>query len=695
MPIKEITTNNLEHSLSPYLRQHKENPVFWQEWSNDIIDYARKHKQPILLSIGYSTCHWCHVMAHESFEDNETAQLMNTQFINIKIDREERPDLDKIYQQAHLLLNQRSGGWPLTIFLEPDSLSPFFVGTYFPKEPRESLPSFKQLLVTLSSIYHEKPEDIFAISHKIQQQLLELNQVSSESNQKEDLSPLFVDQCLVHGDKEWGGLSGAPKFPQPILLRTALKLLATQKPDNQEALHQFIQLTAQAMSRIGLFDHLAGGFFRYCVDNYWGIPHFEKMLYDNALLLTFYNDLARFTMDGHYADLCRKTCQWLMKDMMSEEGGFYSALDADSEGKEGQYYIWKKEQIKQQLDDDEWAIAEIAFGLSQAPNFEECWHLHQWYFGETLAKKANKPLKQVNWMLESIKEKLLSLREQRIRPHRDEKILTSWNALLISALFQSSQILKNPDIEKTAWQTLYFIKEHLWKEQKLLSVHSRGISYQEGFLDDYAFLSQAILDALQIEWRQELYDWLLKLAEVLVEQFYNNEGGFFFSSHDNSPDKKSYLLTKTLCLNDDALPNGNAVTLSVFNLMGTLSGTSHYSDIIEKTLQISANDLNQYILSHAALLNTYLEYKHGIQCIVLRGSLTEILKWKDTFGLDYRPHQKVFLIPNHIELSKNLEEKYPTKKETYATICDQQGCSLPITSLSELQERLTNLSLNS
>ncbi len=448
--------NRLAGETSPYLQQHAENPVDWHPWGEEALTLAKREGKPILLSIGYSACHWCHVMAHESFEDAEVAAVMNRLFVNIKVDREERPDLDQIYQTAHQMLTGRAGGWPLTMFLTPDG-TPFFGGTYFPKAPRYGLPGFPGLCQQVADAWRDRRADI-------EQQNGELLKALSAGASTRPLSgeltatplKLAVERAAQSYDADFGGFGGAPKFPHPADLELLLRRHAAtgEARCGEMALH-----TLRCMAEGGLFDQIGGGFCRYSVDERWAIPHFEKMLYDNGPLLRLYADARRVSGDALFKRVAEETAGWVMREMQSPEGGYFSSLDADSEHEEGKFYVWSREEVSRCTTAEEYAVVAAHYGLERPANFEGAyWHLHVALPLAGVATSLNRPLAECEYLLASAREKLFAAREERIRPGRDEKILTSWNALMIEGMAHAGRVLGRDDWLDSARRALAFIR---------------------------------------------------------------------------------------------------------------------------------------------------------------------------------------------------------------------------------------------
>src|SRR5690606_18078750 len=426
-------TNRLIHETSPYLRQHAHNPVDWYPWGEEALARARREHKPILLSIGYSACHWCHVMERESFEDEDVARVMNAHFVCIKVDREERPDLDKVYQLAHQLLTQRAGGWPLTVFLAPDDHAPFFAGTYFPKTPRYGMPGLIELLEQVARAWNEQREAIRARNRALQEVLGRMDPAPAAGPA---LGPELVRRALAElagqYDPRYGGFGSAPKFPHPS--SAALLLRRAEAGVSEPPALVMARDTLAAMARGGIYDQLGGGFFRYSVDPRWEIPHFEKMLYDNAQLLPLYARLAAVHGAGWARRIAEETAAWMIREMQAPAGGFYATLDADSEGHEGRYYVWERDQIRALLTPPEYEVVVRRFGLDAPANFEGRWHLNARMEPDAIARALGRERATVDGLLDAARARLLAARSERVRPARDEKILASWNGLAIGAL---------------------------------------------------------------------------------------------------------------------------------------------------------------------------------------------------------------------------------------------------------------------
>ena len=674
--------NKLSEQTSPYLLQHADNPVDWMPWGNEALQLARDQDRPILLSIGYSACHWCHVMAHESFEDRETAEMMNRLFINIKVDREERPDLDKIYQSAHSLLTNRPGGWPLTIFLTPDDHMPIFAGTYFPKTSRHGLPAFTQLLENIADVYATRKGDIQKQSASIRDAFNRIESQQSKTPEKLGSGPLDIarNQIEQQFDSQFGGFSGAPKFPHPAIIERALKHWArTNESGNPDSriLHTAL-FTLERMSAGGLFDHLGGGFCRYSTDEQWMIPHFEKMLYDNGPLLWLNTQAWCITGDRHYRDAAVETADWVMREMQSDTGGYYSALDADSEGEEGKFYVWSPEIVAAHLDNNEYELVARRFGLDRPANFEGHWHLHAYHSCTELAEQLASNEIEIRDRLKTARAKLFDIREQRVHPGLDDKILTAWNGLMIRGMAYTGRQLGNIAYIDSAARAADYIYSNLWQHRRLLATSREGHAHLNAYLDDYAFLISGLIELLQARWDSKWLHWAQHLADVLIEQFEDQDsGGFFFTSHDHEQ-----LIQRTKTYNDDATPSGNGVAAESLLILGYLLAEPRYIDAAERCLKAAWNSINQAAISHCSLLDALDAHQEPPQIVILRGPEDELNSWLQAANGAYLPHNFIFAIAANHELPPSLAEK-TMSDSMQAYVCEGMQCSPPISSRRE------------
>ena len=642
-PPPDAPVNRLAETTSPYLQQHAHNPVDWWPWCEEALALAREQDKPILLSIGYSACHWCHVMAHESFEDPETAALMSALFINIKVDREERPDLDKVYQTAHQLLARRPGGWPLTVFLTPDGQQPFFAGTYFPREPRHGLPSFTQILQGVERAYREQKEAIAAQTQDLMAAFAGLEPEGGGTLPDLSLWDAALRQLADSFDAQHGGFGQAPKFPHPTDLELLLRRYATSAdaghPD-ADALHR-ARLTLERMVRGGVNDQLGGGFYRYSVDDRWMIPHFEKMLYDNGPLLALCCDAYAITGEPLFRDAAISTADWLMREMQSSEGGYYSSLDADSEGHEGRYYVWDREQVRSLLTPAEYAPFAAVYGLDRDPNFEGTWHLHQWRDPEEVARRQGLDPDTARALLATARATLLAEREGRVRPGRDDKILTAWNALAIKAMARAARVLGRPDYLESAEAALRLIRTTLWRDGRLLATYKDGKAHLNAYLDDYANLLDALLELLQTRWSRADLDLAVELAEVLLDQFQDREsGGFWFTARDHEP-----LIHRPKPLGDESLPSGNGIAAFALQRLGHVLGEARYLDAARQTLELAGEAMARMPYAHASLLLALEEQLDPPETLIIRADPEVLDDWQATAQRGSRPRRLVLAIP--------------------------------------------------
>ena len=678
-------SNHLIDQTSPYLRQHAHNPVDWYPWGAAALDKARREDKPILLSIGYSACHWCHVMAHESFEDAATAKLMNALFVNIKVDREERPDLDKIYQTAHQLLAQRSGGWPLTMFLMPDDQLPFFGGTYFPPEPRHGLPGFKDLMQQIARAYRQQ-RDAIANQNESLRDVLQRMTLTPPSATALDAVPLAaaLRELEQHFDRQHGGFGRAPKFPHPSSLEFLLRRAQRLAGKDAERSVVMAGLTLTRMAQGGIFDQLGGGFARYSVDAEWMIPHFEKMLYDNGPLLALYSQAAAASGDTLFARTARETTQWVMREMQAPEGGYYSSLDADSEGAEGKFYAWADGEIHALLNADEYPLFARRFGMDRAANFEDHWHLHGYVTEEKLAAEFGLSAERVAALLDSARRKLFSAREQRIRPGRDDKILTAWNALMIKGMASAGRHLECDDCIDSAQHALDFIRMRLWQDGRLLATYKDGHAHLPAYLDDYAFLIDAIIELLQTRWRAGDLRFATQLADVLLAHFEDREqGGFFFTADDHEQ-----LIQRPKPLADESMPSGNGIAALALGRLGHILGETRYLAAAERTLKAAWPAMTEMPYAHVALIIALEEFLDPPQTIVLRGAGAALEKWRAHCAQPYVPGRIVLAIPSgETDLPGSLAER-KAQGDVVAYVCQGMTCQTPVTSLAELEKRL-------
>ena len=680
--LHKYPVNKLAEETSPYLLQHANNPVDWHPWNDDTLEWARRLDKPILLSIGYSACHWCHVMAHESFEDADTADKMNALFVNIKVDREERPDLDKIYQLAHQLLSRRSGGWPLTVFLNPHDLVPFFIGTYFPKQSRYNLPGFVPLLEKVSDYYHENTS---SLEQGREQFINALNSTTGKglvsTNMDVGLLTRVIEEMEKGFDPVWGGFGSAPKFPHPTSLDFLLRRHARE--GDSLALHMVL-FSLRKMAEGGIYDQLGGGFCRYSVDAEWNIPHFEKMLYDNGPLLALFCQAWQITGQEPYLKVATETAEWVLREMRVPEGGFYSSLDADSEGEEGRFYVWNRQEVKTLLSADEFALLSLHYGLGDTPNFEGQWHL---YVAKTLPDAASQlgiDIKLAEELLNSSRHTLMAVRDGRVSPGLDDKLLTSWNALMIKGLSIAGRVLGREDFSEAAVKAFDFLRANVYQDGKLLASWKDGRARFPAYLDDYAFLLDSSLELLQNRWDNSILEFAIVLADDLLARFEDSpNGGFFFTSHDHE-----HLIHRPKSMMDEAMPSGNGVAAFALNRLGQVLGEERYTLAAEQTLKAAMQDMSHYPQGYGSMLNALDEWSSPPQIIIIRGAVDEIERWQRIALKPYVPNRLCFAIPDFVSHLPGFLQHRKPEAETIAYICEATACQPPIHSVAEFQRTL-------
>jgi hypothetical protein len=656
-------SNRLAGETSPYLQQHAHNPVAWQPWDEAALARARIEDKPILLSVGYSACHWCHVMAQESFEDPEVAAVMNRHFVNIKVDREERPDIDQIYQTAHQMLAQRGGGWPLTMFLAPDG-TPFWGGTYFPKRARYGLPGFVEILERIAQVWREQRAAIGEQGEQLRLAFARLQPRTGAAGEALDAEPLraALEALRASFDAQHGGFGGAPKFPHPTDLELCLRCGETAMADT----------TLRRMCEGGIFDQLGGGFCRYSVDAEWSIPHFEKMLYDNGPLLALLADAWRVTGDALYARCAEATAGWILREMQSPEGGYYSSRDADSEHEEGKFYVWDAHDARALLTAEEWETVAPHWGLDGPPNFEgRHWHL-----------RVAQPLRARGAaLLAAATAKLFAARESRVRPGRDEKVLVSWNALAIRGMARAARVFGRPEWAASARRALEFIRARMRRNGRLLAAYKDGRAHLGAYLDDYAFLILALLELLQAGFAKQDLAFAEELADVLLEQFEDPEaGGFFFTARDHER-----LIHRPKPGHDHATPSGNGAAAFALNRLAALTGETRYADAAERTLRLFHAGMRAQPHGRASLLAALEEWLEPPAIAIVRGAPAALREWSDAMAREYLPRTLVLAIPAGASGLPPVLDK-PASQDVQAWLCRGATCLPPIGSVEALRK---------
>ena len=664
--------NKLVNEKSLYLLQHADNPVNWYPWTQEAFEIAKNNNKPIILSIGYSACHWCHVMAQESFEDSETAEIMNKYFVNIKVDKEERPDLDKVYQMSQTIITGKTGGWPLTIFMSPDKF-PFFAGTYFPNEQKYGLPSFKDVLKRVNEFYSSQQKDIKSQNMTISEIFQNLNK---RNDYDEQINLELLDKTrldlLNSIDKVHGGFGSAPKFPQSY----SLLFLLNSNINNEESF-QYVLHTLNRMCLSGIFDHLEGGFFRYSVDELWMIPHFEKMLYDNGPLISVLCKASKLTSNKLFLKRAVQTSDWIINKMQDKNGGIYSTIDADSEHVEGKYYVWDEKELKSSLDNDEFEFIKNSYFVDSRSNFEGKFHFHITKDAEDFFLKNEKRIAVIT-------KKLLTIRNKRIPPNTDKKILVSWNALAIIGLLDTYKLTDDDRFLLAAKKCFDFIKQKLWDGTKLYACFNEKPCFQ-AYLDDYAYLLKANLELLKIEWSSENLYFSNKLANILIKNFQNHEtGGFYFTSIDHEE-----LIYRPQTYMDESMPAGNSIAIEALSELGFLVGNQEYIDASEKTLISASNSVQRSNTAHASLLNASMNLLEFKKFVIIRCSHERIKEYRKEI-LNFEEVIFYFIDNEESDIPKSLIEKKPLGNFT-AYICEGFKCLSPIRDFDELCKELTKI----
>ena len=680
-------TNRLVHETSPYLLQHSHNPVDWYPWSDEAFSKAKEENKPVLLSIGYSACHWCHVMERESFENEQIAELMNNLFINIKVDREERPDLDEIYMNAVQMLTGR-GGWPMTMFLTPDR-QPFYGGTYFPPQDRHGMPGFPRILQGVAQAYRDKPDDV---QKSVGQILSALKQMSHSDDHEHAFAPDAIgkaaEQIASAYDAENGGLGQAPKFPNPGVYELFLR------QHHHSGTERFLNMVAHSLTKMmlgGIYDHLGGGFHRYSVDEKWLVPHFEKMLYDNAQLVRTLALLYRATGNKLFRRVMEETLDYLIREMLHSEGGFYSTQDADSEGEEGNFFVWSRKEINQILGEEDGEIFSRVYDVTELGNFEGKNILHPILTVAQAAGLFKKTPDQIETLITQAKQKLFAARERREKPFRDEKIITSWNGLMLSGLAEALKISAKPSFLAAANRTIQLIFTKMFSDGLLLHTYKDGNAKQLGFLDDYAFLAVGLLDFYEATLERSALERAVELTEVMVREFWDSsEGGFFYTGNSHEQ-----LISRTKPVFDASVPSGNAKATELLLRLYHLTGKEDFLGKAETVLRSYSHAMESQPFGFAHMLCALDFHLGKPKDIVLVGKAddsrtTELLALINSLYLPNLTLQLVSPDESLDEISPLLAGKTQINGTATAYVCHNHTCSAPLTRPEELRSLLVS-----
>lgn len=677
--------NHLVNSTSPYLLQHSANPVDWYPWSEMALEKSRAENKPIFLSIGYAACHWCHVMAHESFEDAAIAAIMNENFVSIKVDREERPDLDGIYMTATMALTG-SGGWPMSVFLTPD-LQPFYAGTYFPPTSRYNLPSFRDVLNSISDAWRNDPEEIERVSRKLTEHL---RRQSISSGEGSAFSQEHLNGAVGHLNEtyDWGfgGWGQAPKFPQPMTIEFLLK--RASRSDEQAA--KIAMHALRAMAKGGIYDVIGGGFSRYSVDNFWRTPHFEKMLYDNAQLALVYLHTWQVSRDPFFKRIATETLDFVLREMTNSEGGFYSSLDADSDKVEGKFYVWTYEEIQRILG-PEFDFFKTAYGITPQGNWEGKTILQRALDDHSLAARFKMDPEAIVEKLAVCHSVLLTERNTRIRPGTDDKVLTCWNGLMLAALSQAACFLDDKLIasryQAMATRSADFLLTSLRPKDRLRRAWRNGQTGTEVFLEDYAALIIGLLDLYQVDFNNRWFTSVQELAAEMIARFSDPEGGFF-----DTPSDGEALLVRPRDLQDNATPSGNALACEALLKLAAFTDGGKYRDLAEKSLGLISSSALRYPASFARWLSAAdFALGDGRQIALLHDIQDENVRpFLDLIHAEYRPNLVVAAsaYPPSADAPALLMERPLMGGSITAYVCENFVCKLPVNSLEDLQKQL-------
>ena len=675
-----MVENNLIHETSPYLLQHAENPVNWYGWNDEALQKAKDENKPIFLSVGYSACHWCHVMAHESFENNDVAEFMNENFVNIKVDREERPDIDDIYQKA-CQITTGQGGWPLSVFLTPDQ-KPFYVGTYFPVLDSYGRPGFGSICRQLAQAWKEKPKDIEKSAESFIHALHKTEKITVPTKLEQTLLDEAAMNLFQLGDPTYGGFGSAPKFPNAANISF---LFRYAKMANLPKFNEFALKTLNKMAKGGIFDQIGGGFHRYSTDTKWLVPHFEKMLYDNALMPVNYCEAYQITKDPFYLDVLQKTLDFVLREMTSSDGGFYSAYDADSEGIEGKFYVWTKNEIKEILGKDADLFC-LYFDVTDGGNWEGNSILCNNLNISTIAFNFGISEEKVSEIINFCSKKLLEVRSKRISPGLDDKVLVSWNSLMITAFAKGYRVTNDVRYLDAAKHCISFIEKNLYVDGNLLRTYKNGTAKINGYLEDYSYFVNALLDVFEIEPNYKYLKLALTLGHHLIDHFWDPKNNSFFMTSDDH----EKLIIRPKSNYDLSLPSGNSVCSFVMLRLYHLSQEKSFLDISIQIMESQAQIAAENPFGFGYLLNTVSLYlEKPVEITVINSENSELCK---SLFTNYLPNSLMVNIKNSEQL-KNLSE-YPFftgksfEDKTSVFICKNFSCSLPLHTLDEINLNL-------
>jgi uncharacterized protein YyaL (SSP411 family) len=683
-------TNRLAKETSPYLLQHAHNPVDWFPWGEEAFAVARSENKAILLSIGYSACHWCHVMEHESFENEAIAKLMNENFVNIKVDREERPDLDQIYMSAVQMMTHH-GGWPMTVFLTPQGV-PFYAGTYFPPEDRFNIPGFPRVLIGVADAYRERHDDIQQTAASV---LTELKRSTTAAESGASLSTELLDAAakgiIRNYDSTNGGFGGAPKFPPAMTLEF---LLQTHYRTTDEQALQIAEITCRKMAEGGIYDQLGGGFHRYSTDARWLVPHFEKMLYDNALLARLYIRYFQVSGDVSMRRVAEGILDYVVREMTDSSGGFYSTQDADSEGVEGKFFVWSKREIEEFLDDRESALFCAYYNVTEGGNFEGENILNVTRDLEAVAQSESVSVNELEESLKRSREILFAVREQRIKPARDEKVLTAWNGLMLASFAEAGVVLDRGDYLEVARNNARFVLDNLRADKLLWRTYKDGQAKLNGYLEDYAFFIEGLIALFEATGEVEWLEESLNLTATMIDEFWDDaEGGFFFTGRSHEE-----LIVRSKDFFDNATPSGNSVAAQVLLKLALLTENPDYERRAVAILRLMAASLRRYPTGFGRLLCALDFHLGSPKEIVLVGNplAKETAALRDVIWSIYLPNKVVAPMARAgdrlAEVSPLARDRAELEGKPTAYVCEHFTCKNPTSNPKELKLQLDSSS---
>ncbi|MFX1374434.1 MAG: thioredoxin domain-containing protein [Promethearchaeota archaeon] len=678
--------NHLSEEKSPYLLQHANNPVDWYPWREEAFNKAKEENKPIFLSIGYSTCHWCHVMAHESFEDEEVAELMNKVFISIKVDREERPDIDKVYMTVCQMMTG-SGGWPLTIIMTPKK-KPFFAGTYFPKQTRYGRIGLIDLIKRIENLWINERKELLDSANKITFSLQNIDQESHGDKFSEETLRKAYRQLSIQFDSKNGGFGDRPKFPTPHNL---IFLLRYWKRTGDNNALEMVESTLKSMRKGGIFDHIGFGFHRYSTDSIWLVPHFEKMLYDQALIAIAYIEAYQATKKSLYKKTAQEIFSYVIRDMLSPEGGFYSAEDADSEGEEGKFYVWSKKELKEVLEDDELDLYVDLFNVNESGNYLEEGSRQK--TGKNILHLKNFTKEEISDKLEAIRLKIFNVRENRIRPQKDDKILTDWNGLMVAALAKGAVAFQEEKYIYYAKKTVNFIISNLIaSNDRLFHRYRDGLSEINGYLTDYTFLIWGLLELYEATFDIFYLKTALTLHKIQLEEFWDDIiGGFYFTSENSET-----ILARQKEIYDGAIPSGNSIaTLNLLRL-SYITGDVELEEKADKLIRVFSEKIKSNPLAYTQFLVAIDFILGPSYSLVISGkpNKNETKEFMNLINSEYLPNKVLMLrnmeqeIPDIDDYSNFVEFFYEYNDKTTAYVCINKTCKSPTNSIGKTLEYL-------